>query len=256
MELRTGRNVREDTSRIFDCNSSEVAQSIEQVDASSKVYIGPLGPEIFKKFPLKNLKNLYLEFPNNKIRYADVNQGLGVPQIIADVAVSAKRHASYFTQRDIEQKIKQANLFRTSLIKHIKLIPLTLKELGFRKGVNIESIVKRAEDYGLRICTGEVLVQSYLQDEKIWGAYGNDSLNFSRRRSDVRLYGGQLSVVEALVWARDQYLQSILTTRYDIVAKSMQLPAIIEANRIYSRGKATDNYELNSEFIFYLEDRE
>jgi len=64
-EIRAARNPREDAPIVLDCQSQEIAWNQNEVNETTKSYIGPLFPGIFTQ--LANIEQIYTAFPEGKI---------------------------------------------------------------------------------------------------------------------------------------------------------------------------------------------
>lgn len=67
-EILQTRNPKEDAPIVFDCEPSEIAWNVKQVNENTKAYIGPWGIEefeIIRNYP--NITYLYESFPDKKI---------------------------------------------------------------------------------------------------------------------------------------------------------------------------------------------
>lgn len=72
-ELRAQRDPKGDAPIVLECSPQEIAWSQDEISENTKAYVGPLFPNIFKKF--NRLENIYTSFPEEKIRRDTVTIG-------------------------------------------------------------------------------------------------------------------------------------------------------------------------------------
>lgn len=90
-ELRSQRNKEEDMLTIFNCEKSQIAHSIGEINKDTKAYVGTLTPGIFDFIRKYNVEHVYTSFPEGKIRRETLEIG-------------GK------TAKQLEQELKQANI--------------------------------------------------------------------------------------------------------------------------------------------------
>ena len=59
---------------VFDCEPSQIAHSVGEVNESTKAYVGKLEPGIFQKLP-ETLEHIYTSFPEGKIQKYSIEIG-------------------------------------------------------------------------------------------------------------------------------------------------------------------------------------
>jgi hypothetical protein len=64
-ELRQQRDPKADAPLVFDCEPSQIAWGQSEIREDTKIYVGPLFPNIFQQ--LKHLEHLYIAFPEGRI---------------------------------------------------------------------------------------------------------------------------------------------------------------------------------------------
>lgn len=152
-EIRKSRNIEEDASIIFECEPSQIAKSIDEINKTTKAYIGEWNPQIYqeiKKYP--NIQHLYESFPDKKIFMMDLK---------TDPNINSPEKA--------EEVIRQKNIYLSEWGKNIlyktefsqkseqySLVSFTVKELGLPNGATTEEIYKNAQELGLELCPAEV----------------------------------------------------------------------------------------------------
>lgn len=146
-ELRASRNPKEDAPLVLECSPDQIAWSQKQIKENTKAYIGPLFKDIFK---LEHLEHIYTSFPEGKIRKMDTTIG-GTPKEELVKELKKKFQVSEFA----EDMLKSKDFTVSKTKEQLKLIRLTVKDLGFSQGATTEEIYKRAEELGLELCPAE-----------------------------------------------------------------------------------------------------
>lgn len=90
-ELRSQRNPQEDILVVFECEESQIARKANEINGSTKAYVGPLTPGIFDVIQKYNVEHAYTSFPEGKIR-------------IESLEIGGK------SERELEQELQQANI--------------------------------------------------------------------------------------------------------------------------------------------------
>ncbi len=159
-ELRNGRNLDADLPVLFDCEPSQIARTVEQVDQNTGAYIGEWNMEIFQKirhFP--QIEHLYESFPDKKIFMQSLKTDTSINS--AETAENALQNRNdYISQwgKDILEKTE----FSQESQKY-DLVRFTVLQLGFTNGATTDEIYKKAEELGLELCPAEVGPQLRLQ---------------------------------------------------------------------------------------------
>ena len=149
-EIRATRDTQVDMLVVFECSEDQIAHRVEQINENTKAYVGPLEPGIFDLLP-ENIEHIYTTFPEGKIRRENLEIGgqteaqlevaLEQSNVQFDFARSMMRNPDFFTLKDPEE---------------IKLVRLSVADLGFLGGVAVKEIFARAEALGLELCPPEV----------------------------------------------------------------------------------------------------
>lgn len=147
-EIQRTRNGEIDILIMFDCNSSQIAKSEQQVNENTKVYIGDLFPNIF----FKNIEYMYTSFPEGKIeKYGVSIGGKTKDELVKEMEVKGIKLSSYAKQ------LLDSKDFETQKNKEeLNLVRLTPKDLGFSSYSTTEQIYKKAVEFGLELCPAEV----------------------------------------------------------------------------------------------------
>ncbi len=150
-ELRKQRNVNEDILIIFECSENQIAYSIDQINESTKAYVGKLEPGIFNRLP-EGVEHVFTSFPEDRIRREQIEIGGKTERVLEDLlersgfkigeyARSMMRSKDFTTLKNPEQET---------------LIRLRVEDLGFPNGATTQEIFARAEALGLELCPAEV----------------------------------------------------------------------------------------------------
>jgi len=152
-EILQTRNPKEDAPIVFDCQPSEIAWGITEVNENTKAYIGKWNIEVFqtiKNYP--NITNLYESFPDKKIFMQTLE---------TDPSINSPAKA--------EQALKDKNIYLSNWGKDIlaktefsqtpevyNLVRFTVEQLGLKQGATTDEIYKRAQELALEQCPAEV----------------------------------------------------------------------------------------------------
>ena len=159
-EIRNQRNPQEDMLILFECDKSQIARNIKEINKDTKAYVGPLVPGIFDKVQEFNIENVYTSFPEGRIQREELEIGgktsdeyireLKEKEInITDYAMDMLKSKDFQIVKETEDAI---------------LIRLHIRDLGIKKGhLTTDEIYKRIEELGLELCPPEVGPQYQLQ---------------------------------------------------------------------------------------------
>ncbi|TSC92198.1 MAG: hypothetical protein CEN92_72, partial [Candidatus Berkelbacteria bacterium Licking1014_96] len=157
-ELISQRDPKVDAPIVFGCKPSEIAWGENQINESTKAYIGPLFKGIFQK--LSHLEHIYTSFPEGRI-------------VRSELVIGGKT-AQELEQELREQKINISNYARGMLrsndfttlsdAENIDLVRLKVCDLGVTSMATTKQIYTRAEEFGLELCPTEVGPHQRLKD--------------------------------------------------------------------------------------------
>lgn len=146
-ELRKGRDTKEEMLIIFDCGEEEIAHTANEVSERTKVYVGQLELGIFKKFS-ETLEYVYTSFPEKKVRLERLEiGGNSKEQLISEMRVSG-----IIPSPDAKSMMKNPDFIVGENREELKLVRLTVADLGFKTGATIDQIYERAQALGLELC--------------------------------------------------------------------------------------------------------
>ncbi|KKT93241.1 MAG: hypothetical protein UW94_C0008G0041 [Parcubacteria group bacterium GW2011_GWA2_45_14] len=151
-ELRQQRKPEDDMPVVFDCEPEQIAHASQEISSNTRAYVGQLQPGIFDKLQQFNIEHVFTSFPEGRLRRFNVEIGGQ-------------------TKKQLEQNLKQANIktskpaqsmldnkdFTTQAnLEQLKLVRLTVDDLGLPNGSTTDQIYQRAEELGLDLCPAEV----------------------------------------------------------------------------------------------------
>src|SRR3989344_9464489 len=124
---------------VFDCEPSQIAHSVGEVNESTKAYIGQLEPGIFQKLP-ETLEHIYTSFPDKKIRRENLEiGGKTADQLIAEMTAKNINITNY-----AKSMLKSREFIYTKNSEEITLIRLTVADLGFKNNATADQVYQRA----------------------------------------------------------------------------------------------------------------
>ncbi len=152
---------QKELARELDCQPTDVALEKETVTTASKVYVGPLFPEIFTDF--KNLERIFVSYPDHEIQCKSITVENLLPaeqnKKFKDVADSSDARIASLIQAIF------AKTFSNSRDKngteaaplYFETVCLEAGDLDFsdsekKKKISREEILSRAREFGLKVC--------------------------------------------------------------------------------------------------------
>jgi hypothetical protein len=157
-ELRSDRDSHADMLEIFECDDSQIARSVDQINQTTKAFVGPLEPGIFDHLP-DNLEHIYTSFPEGRIRREQIEIG-GQTTAELEAALQQGGFVVYAGPKDM-MHCQEFTTLKES--EEIKLVRLSVADLGFPNGATVNQVFERAEVFGLELCPAEVGPQYRLQ---------------------------------------------------------------------------------------------
>jgi len=152
MELRAHRNVEADLTIIFECTPEQIAHHVSEIREDTKVYIGPLEPNVFSMLP-EDCDEVYLRFPERKITHRSIELGGKTAKELEEWIVAQGMGINPLAKH----MMTRSGSFATSkeMIRGT-IVMLTVAELGLEGGVTTQEIYNRAKELGLSLCPAEV----------------------------------------------------------------------------------------------------
>jgi hypothetical protein len=158
-ELREIRKVQKDLLIIFNCEPQQIAISKEEVINNNdiKVYVGPFFKELINR---DNIEYIYTEFLEKRIEKFNLTIGEKNKEQIQQELDERREIKDYNDPKQIinyAQGLLNHEDFKINPEKkELKLIKLSLVDLGFSKGATWEEIIAKGEELGLTLCPPEV----------------------------------------------------------------------------------------------------
>lgn len=128
------------------CAPEELAYSREEITDKTKVYIGALFPGIFQ-LPIENI---YTSFPEKKINRYEIKIGVRTKD---EIKLALKTEKIKTSAPDL---LESSDFIISPHVEEVKLIRLTVGDLGFSLNTTTEKIYAKAEEYDLELCPPEV----------------------------------------------------------------------------------------------------
>ena len=143
-----GRDMEKDMAIIFECTPEQIAHTPNDIAENTKVYVGKLFPGVFSK----NIENIFTSFPEGKIqKYETKIGGQTKDELVREMKAKNIKISDYAKSLLDNPDFKtQANT------EDLKLVRLTVEDLGFSNDATTEQIYKRAKEFGLDLCPAEV----------------------------------------------------------------------------------------------------
>ncbi|KKW31490.1 MAG: hypothetical protein UY76_C0057G0007 [Candidatus Uhrbacteria bacterium GW2011_GWA2_52_8d] len=165
-ELRGARNPEEDMLVVFECDENQIAHSVDQINESTKAYVGKLEPGIFDRLP-DGVEHVYTAFPEGKIRRQSIEiGGKDVIELKGLLEQNGDRfdHVNWmmdhddfkYSLREKDSKQPDWKKWKIKSPEEAMLIRLRVEDLGFPSGATTDQIYTRAEELGLELCPPEV----------------------------------------------------------------------------------------------------
>ncbi len=157
-EVLSKRNLQEDLPIIFECQSSQIALSKEQITKDTITYIGEWTPEILNLMP-ENVKYIYEKFPDKKVfwRTIETNSNIKNAKDAEDI-LEQQRFKIY----DYAKEMLKKTIFSGEKQKY-KVVSFSVESLGFSNGAKYKDIIAKAKEFGLELCPAELGPQLRLQ---------------------------------------------------------------------------------------------
>ncbi|MBI2473187.1 hypothetical protein HYV70_01375 [Candidatus Uhrbacteria bacterium] len=174
VELRKERNTEEDMFVVFECDESQIAHSVDQINESTKAYVGKLEPGIFDRLP-KDVEHVYTKFPDGCIRRQSIEIGGKDERELKELLEGNWYEIYSYTKsmmehEDFKRSLREADpkqpdwkKWKLKSLEEAKLVRLRVEDLGFSSGATTDQIYARAEELGLELCPPEVGPQFRLQ---------------------------------------------------------------------------------------------
>ncbi|HAU65800.1 MAG: hypothetical protein UT30_C0010G0020 [Candidatus Uhrbacteria bacterium GW2011_GWF2_39_13] len=164
----------QDMLAVFDCEKHQVAHSIDEINESTKAYVGKLEPGIFDRLS-EGVEHVYTKFPEGHIRRQSIEIG-GKDERELEELLERSGHHIYMETKlmmahdDFKRSLREEDprqpdwkKWKLKSPEEAKLIRLSVEDLGFPSGATTDQIFAKAQELGLELCPPEVGPQFSLQ---------------------------------------------------------------------------------------------
>lgn len=158
-EFRNSRNLEEDMPIVFDCAPEQIAHTPNEINTTTKAYVGELVSGFFVKLP-KTVEHVYTSFPEGRIRFHNIELGNYNNAKEYEQAIQDKGMYLYDWAKDIMNK---SDFVPSQTKKPLELVVLSVANLGFKSGATRQEIYDKALELGLEICPPDVGPEFRLQ---------------------------------------------------------------------------------------------
>lgn len=144
-ELRESRDPEVDMLIVFECEPSQIARTLDQINEDTRAYVGPLEPGIFTKLAAFDIEHIYTDFPERPIRRQTMEVGGKTREELLDelkakgfkisgYANAMMDHSDFITSPDAED---------------MDFIRLSVADLNIQGVPTTDAIYARAQELGL-----------------------------------------------------------------------------------------------------------
>lgn len=171
-ELRETRNTQKDLPIIFSCEQKQIATSKEEVIGNKdiKVYVGPLFKEVIER---NDIEYIYTKFPEQRVEKFNMTIGERSKKQIQqelDERGEIKDYNNHKQMTNNAQWMLNNEDFEISKEKKdLKLIKLSVADLGLPEGATYQEIIAKGNEMGLTLCPAEVGPLLRLDYERLLG---------------------------------------------------------------------------------------
>ncbi len=176
-DLLNGRDKEKDILNLFECEKSQIARSKDQINESTKIYIGPVSKDIFESLKKFKIDYIYTSFPGSRIKIQDLEvesetKSAIRSQLETSVDIQSSGYAKELlgvegfttvvdrtsgsvglTQEDKDLLIKE---HPGALNRNYTLVTLSTEDLGFSNAPTLKEIYEKAKTLGLELCPSEL----------------------------------------------------------------------------------------------------
>lgn len=157
-ELRSQRDPKIDAPIVMECSPEEIAWNQAEITETTKAYVGPLFPGIFKQ--LSSIEHIYTSFPEGKIRKSELEIGGKTAEELETELKEKNIYISSYAQ----DMLHSPDFATLSNPEQIDTVRLKVQDLGFPDGATTDQIYAKAAELGLELCPAEVGPYQRLKD--------------------------------------------------------------------------------------------
>ena len=163
-EIRKTRNPKEDAPIVLDCEPEQIATNTDEVNENTKAYIGKLEKGIFEKIQKYNIENVFTRFPEGKIGFKDLQFEAG-EKTADDYRKAIKVDDNHKIYNYADEILGKMEIKKREKQENLKLVVLSVADLGFPSGATRQEIYGKAQALGLEIAPAEVGPELRIQYE-------------------------------------------------------------------------------------------
>lgn len=149
--LRERRNPEQDMPRVFGCEPEQIARTPGEIDEHTVAYVGQLVYEgVFRQIP-PELKYIYADFPKGRVTIERVKPE---PNVRAELALLCDTERAFMCAVNPPTRafLRSGRFAEEADAEEVRLVRLSLADLGFRGGADWSAIYRRARILGLEPC--------------------------------------------------------------------------------------------------------
>ena len=185
--FRAQRNPKEDILTIFDCSKDEVAYNAQEITEKTKIYIGEIGQDLFKKLP-ESIERIYTDFSARVDRRLEIKRkNIEIGGKTKDELLRELEMANFKITDDARKLINEAPSKPNNDVESRTFIELPCGALGIYSGEfyskTYSDLESKAFGTGLYRCSLEDALAYILYkkpENKLMAAVGNNMLNAQR----------------------------------------------------------------------------
>ncbi len=157
-EIIQERNKEEDAAIVFECLPEQIAETPEEINESTKAYIGKLEPGIFDLIQKYNIENVYTSFPEGRIERGVLQIG-GLSKEELKQEIRNKKDGqgrNYQISDSAERMMDNPDFAIAEKPEEISLVKLKVGDLGFGdKNPTTDEVYAKIKELGLELCPAE-----------------------------------------------------------------------------------------------------
>jgi hypothetical protein len=151
-ELRSQRNPDADMLVVLNCEESQIANRVSDINENTQAYVGPLEPGIFQRLP-DHVRHIYTSFPEGRIRRESVTIGGKTKEQLQLEMQERGIQISLWTQDMLDSK----DFTTLNQPEDRPLVRLNVGALGLKSQYpTTDEIYTRVQELGLDLCPAEV----------------------------------------------------------------------------------------------------
>ena len=146
-ELRDARDPEVDMLIVFGCEPEQIANSPDQINETTKAYVGPLEPGIFQKIAEYNIEHIYTDFPERSIRRQTMEVGGKTKEELLDELKAKGVNISDYA----EAMMKHSDFVTSEKAEEMDFIRLSVGDLNIQGTLTTDAVYARAQELELEL---------------------------------------------------------------------------------------------------------